>query len=96
MEKKVTVNLDIDSPYIENDSKFHDFKRRMTYRLPLKLIRKYFKKNRSTCGHIDILDIGVGSGYFAKFFLLPYFLVRVLMLRHGTMLWQNGPGGGKT
>lgn len=72
MSKKVTVDLDIDSPYIEGDTKFHNFKRRMTYRLPFKLIRKYLKKNRPTSTHIDILEIGVGSGYFAKFFLEQY------------------------
>ena len=72
MSKKVTVDLNIDSPYIENDTKFHNFKRRMTYRLPFKLIKKYLKKNRSASAHIDILEIGVGSGYFAKFFHEQY------------------------
>lgn len=72
MSKKVSVDLDIESPYIEIDTKFHNFKRRMTYRLPFKLIRKYLKENRPTSTHIDILEIGVGSGYFAKFFLEQY------------------------
>ena len=72
MSKKVTVDLNIDSPYIENDTKFHNFKRRMTYRLPFKLIRKYLKNNRSISSNIDILEVGIGSGYFAKFFLEQY------------------------
>lgn len=72
MRKKISVDLNIGSPYIESDSKFHNFKRRMTYRFPFKLIRKYLKKNTPTSPHIDILEIGIGSGYFAKFFLEQY------------------------
>ena len=65
---KVSVDLKKDSFYVEKDSSFHRFKRSLTYRLPLKLIRKYAQHNNK----LSALEIGVGSGYFLYFFKLTF------------------------
>ena len=62
--KKVSVDLNKESFYIEKDSFFHRFKRSLTYKHPLKLIKKYTQHNN----RLSALEIGVGSGYFLHFF----------------------------
>jgi 2-polyprenyl-3-methyl-5-hydroxy-6-metoxy-1,4-benzoquinol methylase len=57
---KVSVDLNVPSPYIECDTQFHRFKRRLTYAFALKLI-KQFVRNSSV---ESILEIGTGSGFF--------------------------------
>ena len=66
--KKVSVDLKKDSFYIEKDSFLHRFKRSLTYKHPLKLIRKYAQHNN----RLSALEIGVGSGYFLHFFKLAF------------------------
>ncbi len=57
---KISVDLNIPSPYIEKDTWFHRFKRKLTYAFVLKLIRRF----SSNHGSQAILEIGTGSGYF--------------------------------
>lgn len=57
--KNVTVDLCGPSFYEEPDSKFYRFKRKLTLRLILKIIRKTVKKNRT----FSLLEIGTGSGF---------------------------------
>lgn len=60
---KISVNLDAPSPYIEKTTRFHRFKRALTYRFALSLIAKYAKN-----GVNSLLEIGTGSGYFLSSF----------------------------
>ena len=65
---KVSVDLKKKSFYVENDSFFHRLKRKISYKHPIKLIKKYSKHN---C-NFSALDIGVGSGYFLYSFKLAF------------------------
>ena len=57
---KSSINFKKKSEYIENDTVFHRFKRRLTYSKPLSLIKKYKKSHKN----LTALDVGIGSGYF--------------------------------
>jgi len=63
MTKKVSVNLDIASPYIEDRSILHNFKRRLTYASAFRLLNKYLLKSHD----LEVLEIGTGSGFFLQF-----------------------------
>lgn len=61
--KNVTVDLNSASLYEEPDSKFYRFKRKLTFKSVLKIIRKNFKKNQV----FSLLEIGTGSGFLITF-----------------------------
>ncbi len=63
MTEPVTVNLNIPSYYEEPDNGLYRFKRRLTFRKIISIIRKSVK-NRET---FSLLEIGCGSGYFLSF-----------------------------
>lgn len=60
---KVSVDLNEPSPYIEVDTWFHRFKRRLSYAHAFNLIKKF----KPDLNHGVILEIGTGSGYFLAF-----------------------------
>lgn len=68
MNKKISVDLNSPSLYIEEDSRLHRLKRRMSYKLPLRLIKNFIINSKINANEVELLEIGVGSGYFAKFF----------------------------
>ncbi len=57
---KVSVDLNTPSPYIEEDTRLHRFKRKLTYAFAIRLIKRFSLKY----GPKSILEIGTGSGYF--------------------------------
>jgi SAM-dependent methyltransferase len=60
--KEVTVDLSSPSNYEEPDSKYYRFKRKLTLKPVLKIIRAYV--NSQT---FSLLEIGTGAGYFISF-----------------------------
>ncbi|MDE3236497.1 MAG: class I SAM-dependent methyltransferase [Bacteroidota bacterium] len=65
---KVTVDLQKPSFYAEADSKFYRFKRRLTYKSILRIIRKAFKKDQK----FSLLEVGTGSGFFITFMEMEF------------------------
>lgn len=63
MKNKVSVNLDIDSPYAESNTAFYNFKRKLTYNFVFKILTKYIDPSKN----YNILEIGTGSGFFLKY-----------------------------
>lgn len=61
--KKVSIELSIPSHYQETDSKFYRFKRKLTLRPILKIIRSLVKANPS----FSLLEIGSGAGFLMTF-----------------------------
>ena len=61
MSKKVSVNLESDIKYLDEDmSRMNVFRRSLNFLLPFRLIKKF-----SNVGRIDsLLEIGTGSGFF--------------------------------
>lgn len=59
---KVSVDLTSETPYLEQDTAWHSFKRRLTYRAYLRMLSRHLPKNEP----ISLLDVGTGSGYFLK------------------------------
>jgi SAM-dependent methyltransferase len=57
---KVSVDLDVPSPYVEKDSYFHRFRRNLSYASPLRKIKKAFPNHDK----LSILEVGTGSGFF--------------------------------
>jgi SAM-dependent methyltransferase len=57
---KVSVDLNVPSPYLERDSFFHSFKRNLSYAAALRRIREAFPGDR----HLSVLEVGTGSGFF--------------------------------
>lgn len=66
--KKVSVEMNIPSYYKETDSKMHRFKRKLTLKPILDIIRKIAKKNQP----FSLLEIGSGSGYLMTFLEAEY------------------------
>jgi 2-polyprenyl-3-methyl-5-hydroxy-6-metoxy-1,4-benzoquinol methylase len=60
---KVSVDIDIPSPYIESDTLLHRFKRKLTYHFAFKLLKKYLSRTKD----LSFLEIGTGSGLFLQF-----------------------------
>jgi len=67
MNKKVSVDLGVDTPYIEKNNKIGEFKREMSYKFAFNLIKRHLYKNEIDPNNIDVLEVGIGSGYFPKF-----------------------------
>ena len=61
--KTVTVDLNEDTPYLEPDSRFYRFKRRLMYSNIISIIDKHIGKSNSA----KILEVGTGSGYLLSF-----------------------------
>lgn len=65
---KVSVNLEEPSPYIEQEGRLHRFKRRLSYAVAFRLIRRHF----GSAGPRSVLEVGTGSGFFLDFFTERY------------------------
>lgn len=63
MSDKVSVKMDIPSPYIERRGGLYRFKRKLTYAFAFRLLNKFLDRNRP----LEILEIGTGSGFFLDF-----------------------------
>lgn len=61
--KKVSVELSVPSHYQETDSKLYRFKRKLTLKPILKIIRNTVKNNQS----FSLLEIGPGAGFLMTF-----------------------------
>lgn len=61
--ENVTVDINNPTPYIENDSIFYRFKRKLTLGPVLRKIRKIIPKNKI----FSLLEIGTGSGFLISF-----------------------------
>lgn len=61
--KKVSVDLNSPSPYIETGSFFYKIKRRLTYAFAIRAITRIKRKE----DEFSLLEIGTGSGYFLSF-----------------------------
>lgn len=61
--KKVSVDLDSPSPYIETGSYFYNIKRKLTYAFAINAIARVKRKEEE----FSLLEIGTGSGYFLSF-----------------------------
>lgn len=59
-QERVTVKLDKPSPYIENHNYLSLWRRRLTHKYPINLIKRYSINGSSS----SIFDIGAGSGTF--------------------------------
>jgi len=67
-QKKVTVDLDNETPYFEPDSKLYRFKRRLMYSNLLRIIDKYLRNSSSS----NFLEVGTGSGFLLSFLEKKY------------------------
>lgn len=63
MIDKVSVNKNIDSPYIEKGGKIYRTKRKLTYAQAFRLLGKFLEIKPQ----LEILEIGTGSGFFLEF-----------------------------
>ena len=63
MNKKVSVNTEIPSPYIEKKGGLYRLKRKLTYAFAFRLLNGYLNRRQD----LEILDIGTGSGFFLDF-----------------------------
>lgn len=63
MTENVSVKTDIPSPYIEKRGGLYRFKRKLTYAFAFRLLNKFLDRK----GHLEILEIGTGSGFFLDF-----------------------------
>lgn len=61
--KKVSVDLDSLSPYIETGSVLYNFKRKLTYAFAINTVKRIKQKE----DEFALLEIGTGSGYFLSF-----------------------------
>jgi SAM-dependent methyltransferase len=61
--KHVSVDLKIPSFYHEPEGRLYKFKRRLTFRKVIHIIRKSTRNK----GYFSVLEIGSGSGYFISF-----------------------------
>lgn len=66
--KKVSVELSIPSYYEEKDSRLYRFKRKLTLKPILKIIRNIVKNNQS----FSLLEIGPGAGFLLTFLEAEY------------------------
>lgn len=61
--KKVSVDLNSPSPYIEKSSFLYNFKRKLSYAFAINAVKRAQLKE----GVFSLLEIGTGSGYFLSF-----------------------------
>lgn len=66
--KKVSVELSVPSHYSETDSKLYRFKRKLTLKPILDIVRKLAKNNQS----FSLLEIGSGAGFLMTFLEAEY------------------------
>ena len=63
MNQKVSVNMEMPSPYIEKRGGLYRMKRKLTYAFAFRLLNRYLDKLQK----LDMLEIGTGSGFFLEF-----------------------------
>lgn len=63
MSDKVSVKVDVPSPYIENRGGLYRFKRKLTYAFAFRLLNRLLDRQQP----LEILEIGTGSGFFLDF-----------------------------
>jgi 2-polyprenyl-3-methyl-5-hydroxy-6-metoxy-1,4-benzoquinol methylase len=61
--KKVSVDLDLETPYFETDSNIYRIKRKLMYSNILRIIDRYIGKR----DFAEILEVGTGSGFLLSF-----------------------------
>jgi SAM-dependent methyltransferase len=61
--KKVSVDLDSPSPYIEKGSFLYNLKRKLTYAFAINALKRVQRAD----DEFSLLEIGTGSGYFLSF-----------------------------
>lgn len=63
MNKEVSVNTEIPSPYIEARGGLYRLKRKLTYAFAFRLLKRYLSQKQD----LNVLEIGTGSGFFLDF-----------------------------